>query len=181
MKIDLMKVFVKSLFYFYNRREEFRRNTMFLWTLTWPTQAHNSTTSRVSIPETGSERAEVLVIGRNILSIIECGPVFHHLRKTHLNYLLTSIYWTLILLIYWVLRVTTWVPSVSGFDRLLRLPTGCGEQTIASSAPDGYVYKYLEIIEQLTEQMKDQTLGFMERGNLEMIYILSIHLMKQLK
>ena len=55
-------------------------------------------------------------------------------------------------------------PSVKGLDKLLTLPTGCGEQTMIGFAPDVFVYKYLQSSNQLTDDIADQALEFMYRG-----------------
>ena len=55
-------------------------------------------------------------------------------------------------------------PTVSGLDRLLRMPTGCGEQTMIGLAPDVFVSSYLKVTGQLTGEVSDKALKFMESG-----------------
>ncbi|KAK3098083.1 hypothetical protein FSP39_015956, partial [Pinctada imbricata] len=55
-------------------------------------------------------------------------------------------------------------PSVKGLDQLITLPTGCGEQTMIGFAPDVFVYDYLKSSGQLTEDVADKALEFMDRG-----------------
>ena len=55
-------------------------------------------------------------------------------------------------------------PSVAGLDSLLKMPTGCGEQTMLGLAPDVYVTDYLTSVNQLTGDIADKALGYMESG-----------------
>lgn len=55
-------------------------------------------------------------------------------------------------------------PSLQGLDSLLRLPTGCGEQTMLSFAPNIYVLQYLTSTDQLTPEMNEKALGFLTKG-----------------
>ncbi|XP_013387199.1 CD109 antigen-like [Lingula anatina] len=53
---------------------------------------------------------------------------------------------------------------VGNLDNLIRLPTGCGEQTVSALALDVYVAKYLKAVGLLTGEKKDMLLGFIEKG-----------------
>ncbi|KAK7473610.1 hypothetical protein BaRGS_00035157, partial [Batillaria attramentaria] len=55
-------------------------------------------------------------------------------------------------------------PSISGLDSLLRMPTGCGEQNMLGMAPDVFVTRYLTATNQLTEDIADTAVSFMEHG-----------------
>ena len=55
-------------------------------------------------------------------------------------------------------------PVAKNLDNLLRLPTGCGEQTMTSFAPDVFVYNYLENTNQLTTEVKEKALMYMQKG-----------------
>ncbi|XP_076447000.1 CD109 antigen-like [Babylonia areolata] len=55
-------------------------------------------------------------------------------------------------------------PTVSGLDSLLRMPTGCGEQTMLGMAPDVFVTAYLSATKQLTGEVSEKAIGFMEHG-----------------
>ncbi|KAK7492650.1 hypothetical protein BaRGS_00016129, partial [Batillaria attramentaria] len=55
-------------------------------------------------------------------------------------------------------------PSVSGLDKLLRMPTGCGEQNMIGMAPDVFVASYLSATNQLTSDIEEKALGYMESG-----------------
>ncbi|KAL5012796.1 hypothetical protein ScPMuIL_011347 [Solemya velum] len=55
-------------------------------------------------------------------------------------------------------------PTVSNLDGLLRMPYGCGEQTMITFAPDVFVANYLEATNQLTPMLLDKILWYLERG-----------------
>ncbi|XP_067663894.1 CD109 antigen-like isoform X3 [Haliotis asinina] len=55
-------------------------------------------------------------------------------------------------------------PTVSGLDSLLRMPTGCGEQTMLGLAPDVFITNYLTATNQLTGDIEDKAIKFMESG-----------------
>ncbi|XP_076081497.1 CD109 antigen-like isoform X1 [Mytilus galloprovincialis] len=56
------------------------------------------------------------------------------------------------------------VPTLHNLDRLIRLPTGCGEQTIVKLAPDVYVANYLKKSNQYYQEMKEKLTSYMEKG-----------------
>ncbi|XP_052253498.1 CD109 antigen-like isoform X15 [Dreissena polymorpha] len=55
-------------------------------------------------------------------------------------------------------------PTVNNLDKLLKMPTGCGEQTMLGFAPDVFVTNYLTATNQLTGDIKDKAISFMEKG-----------------
>ena len=55
-------------------------------------------------------------------------------------------------------------PTVNNLDKLLRMPNGCGEQTMLGFAPDIFVTNYLSATYQLSSEVKQKALGFMEKG-----------------
>lgn len=55
-------------------------------------------------------------------------------------------------------------PSVSGLDKLLQMPTGCGEQNMIGMAPDVFVSSYLKATNQLSSDIAEKAIGFMEQG-----------------
>ncbi|XP_033743834.1 CD109 antigen-like [Pecten maximus] len=55
-------------------------------------------------------------------------------------------------------------PTINGLDKLLRMPTGCGEQTMLGFAPDVFVTNYLTDTHQLTSSVEDKAISFMEKG-----------------
>ena len=57
-------------------------------------------------------------------------------------------------------------PTVNGLDKLLRMPTGCGEQTMLGLAPDVFVTNYLAATNQLTTEIESKALTYMEKGKI---------------
>ncbi|XP_062608191.1 CD109 antigen-like isoform X3 [Saccostrea cucullata] len=55
-------------------------------------------------------------------------------------------------------------PTVNNLDKLLQMPYGCGEQTMLGFAPDVFVTNYLSATHQLSADIEDKALGFMEKG-----------------
>ncbi|XP_052246732.1 CD109 antigen-like [Dreissena polymorpha] len=55
-------------------------------------------------------------------------------------------------------------PTLKNLKSLLRLPTGCGEQTMTSLAPDVFVYKYLNTSGQLTPDVAEMALHYIQQG-----------------
>ena len=48
--------------------------------------------------------------------------------------------------------------------QLLHMPVGCGEQVMSAFAPDIFVANYLTATNQLTSDIKDRALIYMEKG-----------------
>ncbi|KAL4237869.1 hypothetical protein ACF0H5_002579 [Mactra antiquata] len=55
-------------------------------------------------------------------------------------------------------------PTLKNLKGLLRMPTGCGEQTMTSLAPDVFVYNYLKATNRLTPEIADMALQYMYKG-----------------
>lgn len=55
-------------------------------------------------------------------------------------------------------------PSVNGLDRLLRMPSGCGEQNMVKFAPNIFVLQYLKATAQLTPKIETKALHYLESG-----------------
>ncbi|KAJ8305165.1 hypothetical protein KUTeg_017300 [Tegillarca granosa] len=55
-------------------------------------------------------------------------------------------------------------PTITGLDSLLRMPTGCGEQTMIGFAPDVFVSNYLKASGQLEDSVKNKAIRFMQKG-----------------
>ncbi|XP_045170199.2 CD109 antigen-like [Mercenaria mercenaria] len=55
-------------------------------------------------------------------------------------------------------------PTIKNLKSLLRMPTGCGEQTMTSLAPDVFVYNYLRNTNKLTKDVADMALEYMYKG-----------------
>lgn len=51
-----------------------------------------------------------------------------------------------------------------GLDRILRIPRGCGEQTMYSLGPNVYVYKYLKHIKKFTGELEESAEQFIGDG-----------------
>ena len=48
--------------------------------------------------------------------------------------------------------------------QLLHMPVGCGEQVMSVFAPDIFVSNYLSATNQLTSDIKDRAIMYMEKG-----------------
>eukprot|EP00238_Polyblepharides_amylifera_P013739 CAMPEP_0196598400 /NCGR_PEP_ID=MMETSP1081-20130531/94299_1 /TAXON_ID=36882 /ORGANISM="Pyramimonas amylifera, Strain CCMP720" /LENGTH=1477 /DNA_ID=CAMNT_0041924091 /DNA_START=147 /DNA_END=4580 /DNA_ORIENTATION=+ len=55
-------------------------------------------------------------------------------------------------------------PSVDNLDRLLTMPTGCGEQNMITLAPNVYVLHYLQAIQNLHPEVRSRAEGNMREG-----------------
>lgn len=55
-------------------------------------------------------------------------------------------------------------PTLQGLDKLVRLPTGCGEQNMVLFAPNIFVLEYLKSSGRLTEEIKTKVISHMETG-----------------
>ncbi|CAM9628767.1 unnamed protein product [Lampetra fluviatilis] len=55
-------------------------------------------------------------------------------------------------------------PSISGLERLVQMPYGCGEQNMINFAPNIYVIKYLTATGQGGGEIKQRALSFMNTG-----------------
>ena len=55
-------------------------------------------------------------------------------------------------------------PSIDGLERLVRMPTGCGEQNMLTFAPIISVRKYLDAVGGLTPKLEADTQRFMSSG-----------------
>ncbi|XP_060578353.1 CD109 antigen-like isoform X2 [Ruditapes philippinarum] len=55
-------------------------------------------------------------------------------------------------------------PTIKNLKSLLRMPTGCGEQTMTSLAPDVFVYNYLRKTNKLKQDIAEMALDYMYKG-----------------
>ncbi|XP_071801374.1 complement C3-like [Asterias amurensis] len=53
---------------------------------------------------------------------------------------------------------------LGGVDKLLRIPSGCGEQTMTKLAPNVYVYRYLKYSDQYTANLEESAKKYIENG-----------------
>lgn len=56
-------------------------------------------------------------------------------------------------------------PSIDGLDKLITMPTGCGEQNMLKFAPNIFILKYLQATNQLDEKVMNKAKDYMEKGN----------------
>ena len=61
-------------------------------------------------------------------------------------------------------------PVVKNLHNLLRMPTGCGEQTMSSFSPDIFVYNYLQTTNQLTQEIKEKATMYMQKGVYDLFF-----------
>ena len=54
---------------------------------------------------------------------------------------------------------------VNGIDKLLRMPRGCGEQTMIYLAPTTYAMNYLKQTKQVTDQIEQDGNNAIRAGN----------------
>ena len=57
-------------------------------------------------------------------------------------------------------------PTLNGLNNLLRMPWGCGEQTMVNFAPDVFITNYLKATNQLTGAIRKKAIKYMDKGNL---------------
>ena len=55
-------------------------------------------------------------------------------------------------------------PTLKGYDKIVRLPTGCGEQNMVNFAPNIYVMKYLNSTDLNVDDISNKAKGFLEKG-----------------
>ncbi|KAG1941890.1 alpha-2-macroglobulin-like [Pimephales promelas] len=54
--------------------------------------------------------------------------------------------------------------ALKNLDKLLQLPSGCGEQNMIILAPNIYILRYLEVTGQLTAAIREKATGFLQSG-----------------
>ncbi|XP_075468949.1 ovostatin-like [Ascaphus truei] len=59
--------------------------------------------------------------------------------------------------------------AVNNPESLIQMPTGCGEQNLATLMPIPFVLKYLNCTGQLTAEIKDRAVGFMSNGYIKQL------------
>ena len=55
-------------------------------------------------------------------------------------------------------------PALTSLGNNIRMPTGCGEQTMVILAPNVYIYKYLKSVNELTDELESKSVRFVESG-----------------
>ncbi len=51
-----------------------------------------------------------------------------------------------------------------GLDSIIRMPTGCGEQTMLKLAPNVFVLNYLRSTKQVTRNIEERAFNFIRSG-----------------
>ena len=51
-----------------------------------------------------------------------------------------------------------------GLDSIIKLPTGCGEQTMLKLAPNVFVLNYLRSTKQVTKHIEETAFDFIRKG-----------------
>lgn len=57
-----------------------------------------------------------------------------------------------------------------GLEKLLRMPTGCGEQTMIYMSPNVYVLQYLSNTRQVTASVEAKAYKFIQSGSIHFEY-----------
>lgn len=57
-------------------------------------------------------------------------------------------------------------PALSNIDRLIRMPYGCGEQTIHATSLSAIAMRYLDATGQVTSSIKKRAIRSMNSGKL---------------
>ena len=65
-------------------------------------------------------------------------------------------------------------PSLSGLDKLLKMPTGCGEQNMLGFTPNIYVLQYLTSTNQLTSDVESKAKSYMKTGKCKTCILFSL-------
>ncbi len=55
-------------------------------------------------------------------------------------------------------------PALKNLDKLIRLPSGCGEQNMLNFVPNIVVLDYLTAVEQLDDKLKKKSIDYLEKG-----------------
>jgi CD109 antigen len=72
-------------------------------------------------------------------------------------------------------------PTLKNLKKLLRMPTGCGEQTMTSLAPDVFVYNYLRKTGQLTQALESRILEYVMKGYYIIVFFTSVNMFSSSK
>ncbi|XP_067651485.1 CD109 antigen-like isoform X3 [Haliotis asinina] len=55
-------------------------------------------------------------------------------------------------------------PTLEGLEKLIQMPTGCGEQNMITLVPNIVVYKYLKAVNRINDDIERKALKFMKAG-----------------
>ena len=64
--------------------------------------------------------------------------------------------------------------SISGIEKLLKMPYGCGEQNMVNFAPSMFIRAYLENVGQLTPNVREKSIRFMTLGELIVVILMQL-------
>ena len=64
--------------------------------------------------------------------------------------------------------------SISGIEKLLKMPYGCGEQNMVNFAPSMFIRTYLENVGQLTPSVREKSIRFMTLGELIVVILMQL-------
>ena len=56
-------------------------------------------------------------------------------------------------------------PTLYNLHKMIKLPTGCGEQNLAALAVNVHVLGYLETTRQTTRKHRDKAMNYIQQGN----------------
>lgn len=57
-------------------------------------------------------------------------------------------------------------PALENLDKLVRMPTGCGEQTMLLFVPNFHVLRYLDVLEIKVPALRERAIKNMEEGTI---------------
>lgn len=66
--------------------------------------------------------------------------------------------------------------TTDGLDKLIAIPTGCGEQNMLKFAPNIFVMKYLEATFQLDDNIVSKAKYYMQKGRHSCIVLTTIEI-----
>ena len=61
-------------------------------------------------------------------------------------------------------------PALDDIDKLLTMPSGCGEQNMLKFAPNIFVMQYLESVNEVTETIKKTSTNFLQTGAVNRLF-----------
>lgn len=60
--------------------------------------------------------------------------------------------------------------ALKNLDKLLQMPSGCGEQNMIILAPNIYILLYLKVTGQLTAAIRETAIGYLQSGMNDQIH-----------
>ena len=65
---------------------------------------------------------------------------------------------------------------IGGLENLIRLPRGCGEQTMLYLGPTLFVYKYLASVGEDTPALEGKVYDYLAAGKYQWIHVMYMHI-----